>query len=187
MTTREHIIQTADLFIRDRGYNAFSFSDISTAVQIKKASVHYHFPQKTDLGVAVIQWHIETLSQLIEQYQEQPADIKLNRFLAIYTDLKSDNKVCLVGSLATDLNTVDGSIKEKLAEFAELFLNWVSSFLAEGRSEGIFQFEGSSRDQALMIITNLLAIVQLSRLTHTADFDTVKERIKADLKLKSLD
>jgi len=38
MSTSEQIIQVADVLIRDKEYNAFSFFDLSNAVGIKKAS-----------------------------------------------------------------------------------------------------------------------------------------------------
>jgi len=36
MTTKENIIDKADQFIRDKGYNAFSFKDISNDIGIKR-------------------------------------------------------------------------------------------------------------------------------------------------------
>ncbi|MCH5688600.1 TetR/AcrR family transcriptional regulator [Niabella sp. W65] len=67
MTTREHIINTADALIRDKGYNAFSFVDIAQVVGIKKPSVHHHFPRKTDLGIAVIELHIRSLENVKQE------------------------------------------------------------------------------------------------------------------------
>ena len=64
MTTRDTIIQVADHLIRYKGFNAFSFKDISIAIGIKTASIHYHFPTKTDLGIATIKRHIERLEAL---------------------------------------------------------------------------------------------------------------------------
>lgn len=181
MSTKGQIIQLADNLIRKKGYNAFSFYDISKAVGIKTASIHYHFPVKSDLGVAVIEQHIEGLSHIIEKYKNKSPIEKLEKLLSIYSHIKSENKVCLVGSLATDLNTVDESIKAKLKTFASLMLDWVSGFLEEGRSNNVLQFEGSPRTKAMMIIGNMLAIVQLSRLTNDKDFTTVKDAIKQEL------
>ncbi len=61
MNTREQIIQLADTLIRERGYNAFSFYDISKKIEFKTAYIHYHFPVKLNLGVAVIERHIKNL------------------------------------------------------------------------------------------------------------------------------
>ena len=50
---REEILDAAEAMIRDAGFNAFSTRDVASAVGIKSASVHYYFPTKADMGVAV--------------------------------------------------------------------------------------------------------------------------------------
>lgn len=181
MDTREQIIQLADHLIRDKGYNAFSFYDISKSVGIKTASIHYHFPAKSDLGVSVIEQHIKNLSILKEKYNSKSPVEKLNKFFSIYSSIKNENKVCLVGSLATDFNTLDKKVKDKLKIFSEIMLDWVSEFLREGRNSKVFQFEGLPRTKAIMIIGSMLAIVQLSRLTGDKDFKTITDTIKKEL------
>lgn len=182
MTTKETIIETADQLIRSNGFNAFSFKDISNKIGIKTASIHYHFPTKSDLGVATIKQHIERFEKFKAELSSKPPLIKLEAFLSIYSQIKSENKVCLVGSLATDLNTVDDNVKNELKNFAELVLNWVTEILEDGKKQKIFEFQTIPRTKALMIITNILAIVQLSRLTNDEDFEIVKETILKELK-----
>jgi len=181
MSKREEIIQFADTLIRQKGFNAFSFYEISDKVGIKTASIHYHFPKKSDLGVAVIDQYITNLKEIKEYYRSKPANEKLNKFFSIYYNIQKENKVCIVGSLATDFNTLDSKVQDKLKEFSELMLDWVSGFLEEGRNENLFEFYGKPRNRALMIISNMLAIVQLTRLTNDNDFEVVKSTIKSDL------
>ncbi|MDP2026901.1 TetR/AcrR family transcriptional regulator [Sulfuriferula sp.] len=40
--------------VQRRGFNDFSYADIANEVGIRKASLHHHFPTKTDLGLALI-------------------------------------------------------------------------------------------------------------------------------------
>jgi AcrR family transcriptional regulator len=184
MTTRETIINTADQLIRSNGFNAFSFKDISNKIGIKTASIHYHFPTKSDLGVATIKEHIERFENIKARLSNKSPLVKLKEFLVIYSQVKSENKVCLVGSLATDLNTVDNNVKNELKDFVERVLNWVTEILADGKKKKIFEFQTTPRTKAIMIITNILAIVQLSRLTRDEDFEIVKENILQELKPK---
>ena len=181
MSKREEIIQLADKLILHKGYNAFSFYDISDEIGIKTASIHYHFRTKSDLGIAVIQQHIENLKLVIEKYKAKTPEEKLDKFFTIYTNIKKESKICLVGSLATDFNTLDKKVQEKLKEFSELMLDWVADFLAEGKDEKVFYFEEEPRTKALLIISNMLAIVQLSRLTNDDDFGIVKNSIKKEI------
>ena len=50
---RDEILDVAEALIRTSGFNGFSTRDVADAVGIKAASVHYHFPTKADIGVAV--------------------------------------------------------------------------------------------------------------------------------------
>src|SRR5699024_11730842 len=46
-------------FITTRGTNAFSYKDISKEIGIKTSSIHYYFPTKNDLIVAVLEHVIQ--------------------------------------------------------------------------------------------------------------------------------
>lgn len=181
MSKREEIIQLADNLIRDKGYNAFSFYEISDKVGIKTASIHYHFPTKSDLGIAVLDHHIYKLKGLIDHLHGKSPIEKLDQFFSIYANIQKESKVCLVGSLSTDFNTLDSAVQNKLKDFSELMLAWVSSFLAEGKEKNVFEFEGLPRTKALMILTNMLASVQITRLTNADDFKKIEENITNDL------
>lgn len=181
MNTRASIIQSADELIRDKGYNAFSFVDIANLVGIRKPSVHHHFPHKADLGIAVIEFHIDQLKQIRENYQSKTPAEQLDRFFAIYKDIKKQNRICIVGSLSTDFNTLDPVVQEKLQEFSEHMIAWVSYFLKEGKTQGTFNFKQSSRTKALMLISGMLAIVQLSRLTSDNDFTIMIKALRQEL------
>jgi TetR/AcrR family transcriptional regulator, transcriptional repressor for nem operon len=181
MSTRLDIITIADALLREKGYNAFSFSDISSKLNIKNASVHYHFPTKTDLGLAIITEHRNRLESQVAKYSAKHPLQKLQAFLSIYEAAKSQKQICLVGSLATDLYTVDEPIQQELRKLVNDILAWVTSILEEGKQKKVFHFNGDSRTKALMIITNMLAAVQLTRLTTQKDFNLIKQAIINDL------
>jgi TetR/AcrR family transcriptional repressor of nem operon len=50
-TTKIEILDAAQNIIQLRGYNGFSFANISQTVGISKASIHHHFPSKAALGL----------------------------------------------------------------------------------------------------------------------------------------
>ena len=131
MTTKDEIVNLADNLIRDKGYNGFSFKDISKSIGIKTSSIHYYFPFKSDLGVSVIKEQIKHFDKFKNDLADKSPKEKLEGFFQIYSQIKSDNKVCLVGSLATDFNTIEGNVKAELKKFAEQVLNWVTQFARE--------------------------------------------------------
>jgi hypothetical protein len=87
--------------------------------------------------------------------------------------------------LATDLNSVDPKIGKELRIFANEILDWVTAILEEGKTKKVFSFQGSARTKALMVITNMLAALQLSRLTNEDDFNTIRKEVIKDLKRKN--
>ncbi|AYD47359.1 TetR/AcrR family transcriptional regulator [Arachidicoccus soli] len=181
MDTRTEIIQLGDSLIREKGYNAFSFADISKQLNIKNASVHYHFPTKISLGLAIVQEHHDRLEQLKTKVESKNPVEKLKAFLSIYTIAKSENKICIVGSLASDFYTVDAEMQNEIKKLVDNILKWVIEILKEGKKKKLFYFHTDIRTKALMIITNMLAAVQLTRLTNKQDFNKIKENIITDL------
>ena len=53
MDSAKQILDIAERRMRQTGYNAVSYRDIAAEMGIKSASLHYHFPKKEDLGVAL--------------------------------------------------------------------------------------------------------------------------------------
>jgi TetR/AcrR family transcriptional regulator, transcriptional repressor for nem operon len=181
MSTRDKILQLGFDLIRDKGFNAFSFADISSALQLKNASVHYHFPSKADLGIAVIRENIARLDNLIAETAGHAPPAKLQAFFSIYNNAEQENKICLVGSLASDLRTLDEKMSAELMILTHKILKWVSQILTEGRSEGAFHYSGAARTKALMIITNMVAGLQVCKLTGVGDFNAIKNNILKEL------
>ncbi|MFM7024353.1 MAG: TetR/AcrR family transcriptional regulator [Flavobacteriales bacterium] len=182
MDTRAKILKLTDHLIRDKGFNAFSFYDISKTIGIKTASIHYHFPSKCDLGVALLKLHTEKVKELKEKTSTKSPERKLEAFLSIYSKSKQEGKVCIVGSLATDLNSVDKKIAKELKILAAEILIWVTEILEEGKKKKVFYFDLPARTKALLIISAMLAALQISRLTNDKDFTLIKQSVINDLK-----
>ena len=61
ISTYNQILELANKYIQKVGFNAFSYSDLANEIGIKKASIHYHFPSKTDLGIAYCHFKLNQL------------------------------------------------------------------------------------------------------------------------------
>ena len=61
----QRILDVAERLIQTRGFNGFSYADVSAAVGITKASLHYHFPTKADLGLSLVQRYQETFVEAL--------------------------------------------------------------------------------------------------------------------------
>ena len=74
LRTSQKIVDVATDLIKVRGYNAFSYQDISSLVGIRKASVHHHFSTKGDLGSAVVRRVTETLRETLAEIEAESSD-----------------------------------------------------------------------------------------------------------------
>ena len=183
MKTKDHILHTAEHLIKLNGVNAFSYHDLSREIGVKTASIHYHFPSKSDLITAVILKCVSGTYNLIDTCSNRTPEDKLRAFFNIYKDLHRNEEVCLVGSLCTDINSLSENSKSELYKLSDIMLDWVDQILQEGKTTGVFSFEIDSRDKALMIISNMLASVQICRLTkNKADFEHISNNILKELK-----
>ena len=63
----QQILNVAETLIQTKGYNAFSYKDISELVGVKTSSIHYYFPAKEDLGKEVVKQHIDLLVNELEE------------------------------------------------------------------------------------------------------------------------
>lgn len=161
---KDQIIETANKLLIERGYNAFSYHNISKEINIKTSSIHYHFPSKSDLGIAVVKMHNEALEQTIVKTANKTPIEKLNTLFAYYNKLVAGQKVCIVGALTSDINTLDAPLREELMDFANAVMDWATGILQEGQSQKVFRSLVNTEMKAKQIMASLMTMSQLSRI-----------------------
>jgi len=156
-TTSEQIIETAKVLVQKKGFNAFSFNDISSLIGIKTASIHYHFPTKNDLGKSVMAHHRNLHKIALTEIDNSITDPlkKLQAFANLFTcTLGDDFKMCPCGMLSSDINELPDSIKHEVQAFYVDSETWLASILKEGLKQGIFSFNASPIDCARCIFSS---------------------------------
>ena len=179
--TKKLILDIAEDLLLDRGYNGFSYKYIATSLNIKNASIHYHFTAKTDLGVAIIQRatkRFEKWAGYIDG-KDLPYSKKLDEFFLLFKRFVEQNQqICLGGALETDFKTLPEEMQEETRLFISGTLSWLENFLAQGRKKGDFNFPGTAKDQALLMIACVQGVIQIVRVTTPSSFDEAVKQIK---------
>lgn len=178
--TKKQILDTAENLLLDLGYNGFSYKDISGAIGIRNASIHYYFPKKTDLGIAIImrarsrfeKWAL-ALDAEVFPYREK--FYKYSLMYKRYVD--NGRQVCLGGALETDFKTLPDDMQKETCMLISTMASWLENLLEEGRNGGAFQFPGTAKDQALLIMAGLQGAVQIARVTTPDRFDATVQQI----------
>lgn len=181
METQEKLVALADRMIRMQGYNAFSYKDLSGPMHIKNAAVHYYYPTKADLGVAVIDQTIREINQSKQRWADLPVDQQLEQFAQLYARDHEAELVCLMGSLAPDYRTLPETMQTKVQQMGEEILDWLTDCLTKGREQGLFRFQGAPYDRALLVISTLLSALLLARVLGGDTFQRMYRQLLADI------
>jgi len=182
--TREKIIELGENLIRTKGYNAFSYQDISSELGIKNAAVHYYFPTKENLGTSIVKTNIQRFEEMTENMHNLGFDEwhQLETFIKIYTKSNREQKLCIVGSLGPDSKTLSESTQSELKKITELILDWLAVTLASGREKNIFSFKEDPKIKSFLIISALVASLQLTRILDKIDYKSICQAILEDLR-----
>jgi TetR/AcrR family transcriptional regulator, transcriptional repressor for nem operon len=182
--TVQRILDVSQQLLQTRGYNAFSYADISEAVGIRKASIHYHFPSKTDLGKALVARYREVFRQersRIDQNTDHALH-KLERFADLYLAGLQDGRVCLCGMLAEDFTTLPSDMCEEVKAFFNENEAWLKKVLIEGKNAGMIQYQGTVEVEAQLILTGLQGAQLIARsYGDTTRFSAIAQRLLAGL------
>ena len=102
--TAARILDIAERLVQSRGYNAFSYADVAHAVGIRKASLHYHFATKADLGQALVARYRRAFLEALQgiEAREAAAPGRLRDYVALYGAVLRRKRMCMCGMLATD-------------------------------------------------------------------------------------
>jgi TetR/AcrR family transcriptional repressor of nem operon len=182
--TQRTILDLAESFLQDKGFNGFSYAHIAKELDVKNAAIHYHFPSKEVLACAVIQRYRDRFQLWINnaRIKDLPPQEKLDWFFSIYTNTRADNgKVCLAGSLETEFNSLPASLREQTETLTRELLAWLQVTLNEGKEAGVFHFGGDPAGKAALILSSLQGALQMARALGTSKFHAVVQQHKQDL------
>ena len=167
-----------------RGFNAFSYADVATELGITKASLHYHFPGKAELGQALITRYAQRFVLALEQIDINAADasVKLAAYADLYADALRGQRMCLCGMLAAEYQTLPEPIRKAVVAFFDANERWLERVLEQGRTDEILKFDGSATDTARMIISSLEGAMLVARpYANLARFQNIATTLLASL------
>ena len=137
-TTRDHIVEAADLLFYRQGYEHTSFADIADAVSISRGNFYYHFKTKDQILEAVIDSRLAETKKMLDQWEKDgkdPAD-RIRSFIHILIANRASIKRygCPVGTLSAELAKLDHAAQTEATRLFTLFRTWLRrQFTALGR------------------------------------------------------
>lgn len=164
--TAERIMDAAQRMVQTRGYNAFSYADISAQVGIRKASIHYYFPSKKDLGKELVARYRVAFRDKLDRIDNETDDArrKLKAYAQLYLDaLRDDDRMCLCGMLASDITTLPEEVRREVVSFFADNETWLKKTFDDGRKMRAVSFSGSAKSEAQLFLTGLQGAMLVAR------------------------
>ncbi len=174
--TATQLLDVAQHMVQERGFNAFSYKDLSEAVGIRTASIHYHYKGKAELGKALMDRYRARLDAQLTTLDagSRTAKARLRGLIQMYRDTEATGLACLCGSFATDIETLPEELAEHVRGYLQRTQSWVESTLKEGVASGEFEPIAKASDLAASLLASLQGGLFLSRATGQSRLDAVQ-------------
>lgn len=163
--TRKRILDIAEELLLTRGFNAFSYQQVSAELAVRNAAIHYHFPHKTDLGVALIERYRRRLQRFIEAEAQLDALGQLDRYFSLAESyFLNDQQVCPSGMLSTEFHTLPDAMRAASADFVAEMRAWSVAIARAGREQGVFDYPGDPDAMGALMLAAMQGSLQLARV-----------------------
>lgn len=159
------ILDVAERLAQTLGYNGFSYADIAAQLGVTKASLHYHFPSKAELGRALIERYrvlFGAALEEIDQHAKGPHE-KLQQYVGLYNSVLTNERMCLCGMLAAEYATLPAPMQKGLKLFFDANERWLTAVLEQGLRAGTFRFGEPANERARVLLGALEGAMLVAR------------------------
>jgi TetR/AcrR family transcriptional repressor of nem operon len=165
--TNQQILHHARHFLQCRGYNGFSYKDISQKLGIKNASIHHYYPKKEDLVAALLEESRKNLSKSIAQMVESKWSAREQ--LQYYFDyalqeFDEGKSICPPGSVIIDFKDLPEKVKRQDMLLLDDIIEWLTNVLRTGLEQREFEFSDPVESHAEMVVETLMGARLLSSI-----------------------
>jgi TetR/AcrR family transcriptional repressor of nem operon len=167
--TAEEILDIAEALIQTRGYSAFSYQDVADALGIRKASIHYHFASKIDLGAAVVNRYVTRFATALETIagdERASSMAMLDYYIEPYLQFAgTPDRVCLCGALAGEMPVLPAEMRKHVQRFFKDHQAWLTRILTRGAERGEFALAATPAKLARLVFGALQGALLVKRTT----------------------
>ncbi|WFU87458.1 TetR/AcrR family transcriptional regulator [Rhizobium sp. CC1099] len=158
-TKADEILRCARSLIIRGGYNSFSYADISGVVGIRNASIHHHFPSKSDLVRKLVAQYREEAEAGIAELERNVSDPleQLRAYVGYWEGCIADatHPFCVCALLASEIPVLpEAVVLEVRAHFRRLS-DWLTSVLERGAAQGRLALTGTAKANAEMFMATV--------------------------------
>lgn len=182
--TRGAILCAAEALMQQRGFGGFSYQHIAAQLGVRTAAIHYHFPSKDDLGVALVRRFRERFRDwACEVEQHCDAWQRLEAYFQTYLDHleAAQCQLCPGGVLGAEFGTLSESMQVEARLLMREIYSWMVATLEEGRRDGVLRFDGDPYDKGMVVGAALQGGLQIARVSGPQRFRQLLGQLALEL------
>jgi len=156
---REHIIETAGLLFREKGFNGIGLNDLMQAAGLTRGGFYGHFASKQELTLLASQRALDENISHWQKYAAKPQALRaLVRAYLSHAHRNSPDRACTLATLGADVARGNPELKATFAEGIERFLAILMPLMEA-------EDDAACRQQAIVTLSMMVGGLLLSRAT----------------------
>lgn len=149
-------MDVAHQLLAERGFSAFSYADIAETIQIRKASIHHHFPTKTALVVAVLERHrlrMEEAYAGLDEHVSSPAD-RLKKYVDYWEACirSMTEPFCIAALLGAELPSLPEEVQAEVGKHFASLRQWIAKTMKDGVKRRVLKLQATADVEAEMLM-----------------------------------
>lgn len=174
--TRLTILQKAFELIYINGYQSTSIDDIIATTQVTKGAFFYHFKNKEEMGLAVINEMMEqTMGKMLLEpllSSENPLNgiYEMMEYLLIQDPYLQIKYGCPTNNLIQEMAPLNEKFSEGLSKIMNQMLVAMENAIERAKNLGLVKVEVNSREVAIFVASGYGGIRNLGKLYGTNDY-----------------
>ncbi|GAB5341652.1 TetR/AcrR family transcriptional regulator [Pseudomonas fluorescens] len=177
-STRQTILDTAQLIVSRKGFSAVGLNEILQAADVPKGSFYHYFNSKDAFGVVLLDTYFDHYVQGIEQLFQQPelsGGAKLMRYWQTWVDNQTgctDAGKCLAVKLGAEVSDLSEPMRLALQRGTARTIALLAEALLQGVEDGSLTVQQPPQRLAHRLYALWLGTSVMSKITRTsAPFD----------------
>ena len=169
--TADQILDCAQALVQSRGYNGFSYRDLAAALDVRAASLHYHFATKGALAEALVVRYRAQIAAALDDIaaRNSASQSRIRGFAELFRrTLRDDDGLCLCGMLGAERASLPAPVVRQVAGFFRDCESWLAEVLRGGREAGEIRRSGSWTEQARALMALLEGAMIVARAEANA-------------------
>lgn len=172
-STRLGILQKAFELIYEKGYQTTSIDDILATTQVTKGAFYYHFKNKDEMGIAIINELMrpsltDSFLQPLQKEQDPLEGIyNLMHSLLMQTDFLKVEYGCPASNFTQEMTPWNTDFSKALNEITQEWAKMMTNALKTGQGQGFVRKDANAKQVTSFIMSGYWGIRNFGKLQNS--------------------